>query len=416
MPAIRKIFFAIMMVSILALRSNAQQDPISEKLKNFNREIPIELFEGQEATLGVRNGEAVLECYRGVKLSEIFYFNTTVILDFRENGIEIDDEDGPLAIGLTEVRCKPRQDLALLTFGDHSFRGYFKAQYQETPKGIMLINVVDIEDYVKGVLPGEIGDRTPEEYEAVKAQAVAARTYAVWKLTDNETSKRLAPTIADQLYTGADTEKDLLSKGVDDTQGEIITFKNRPISAYYHAVCGGHTAPIEKVWPEKHPSPYLVGVDDRDYCAWAKSYSWTEEFSLSKLQETLDKYFTDKGKCQPGAFGPIRDIEFTRDKETGRMEFMKVSTLTGTYKETDDHIRWALVRPSSPGAILPSTKFRVEKVMDGNKLNGLRIFGTGNGHGVGMCQCGAIGQSRLGNKYQDILKYYYKHIKIVKVY
>jgi SpoIID/LytB domain protein len=416
MPAMRKIVLTLLSILTLNSLPKAQQDLASDRLKNFNREIPVELFEGQEVALGVRNGEAVLECYRGVKLSEIYYFNTRVVLHFQENGIEIEDEDGSLTIGLAEVRCKPRQDLALLTYGDHSFRGYFKAQYEDSPKGIMLINVVDIEDYVKGVLPGEIGDRTPEEYEAVKAQAVAARTYAVWKLTDKETSGRLAPTIADQLYTGADSEKDLLSKGVDDTQGEIITFKNRAISAYYHAVCGGHTAPIEKVWPEKHATPYLVGTDDRDNCSWAKSYSWSEEFTLAKLQEVLDKYFTDKGKCQPGGFGPIRDIEFSRNNETGRMETMKVTTLTGTYKETADRIRWALGRPSSPGAILPSTRFRVEKVMDGNKLMGLKIAGTGNGHGVGMCQCGAIGQSRVGNKYQDILKYYYKHVKIVKAY
>jgi stage II sporulation protein D len=235
-------------------------------------------------------------------------------------------------------------------------------------------------------------------------------------LTDKETTGKLAPTIADQLYTGRDSEKDFLSKGVDETQGEIITYKGRPISAYYHAVCGGHTAPIEKIWPEKRPIPYLVGIDDRDYCSWAKSYSWAESFTISYLQETLEKYFVDKGKCKEGDFGLIKDIEFTVDKETERIKSMQVTTSTGVYKELADRIRWALGRPSAPGAILPSTKFKAEKEMDNGKIAGLKITGTGNGHGVGMCQCGAIGQSRQGHDYRDILKYYYKHIKIVKAY
>jgi stage II sporulation protein D len=412
MSALNKIALTIIISLTLVSPSMAQD---GDNLKNFKREIPVELFEGQEVSLGVR-GEAVLECYRGDKLSEIYYYNTGVVLRFLETGIEIDDEDGTLTYGLSVVSCKPRQDGAFVTYSGHAYRGYLKALYEESPSGILLVNMIDIEDYVKGVLPGEIGDRTPEEYEAVKAQAVAARTYAVWKLTDQETSGKLAPTIADQLYTGLDSEKDLLSKGVDDTRGEIITFKGRPISAYYHAVCGGHTAPIEKVWPEKHHIPYLEEVNDRDYCAWAKSFSWAENFTISYLQTTLEKYFVDKGKCKEGAFGPIQDIKFTGDKETGRVEIMQVRTPTGVYKEAADHIRWALGRPSAPGAILPSTVFKAEKIMNDGKFAGLKIEGVGNGHGVGMCQCGAIGQSRQGHEYQDILKYYYKHIKIVKAY
>ena len=161
---------------------------------------------------------------------------------------------------------------------------------------------------------------------------------------------------------------------------------------------------------------YLKGVDDNDNCAWAKSYSWTENFTIACLQETLEKYFTEKEIAQPGAFGNIRDIEFTLDKEIGRIKTMQVYTNFGVFKETSDHIRWALGRPSVPGAILPSTRFKAEKQMSGNALVGLKITGTGNGHGVGMCQCGAIGQSRVGQKCDDILKFYYKHIKIERIY
>ncbi len=407
---------AIFILSLFAGANAFAQDPQQDFRKTFKREMPIELFNGQEFSLGVSGGEAALECYRGMKLSEMFYFANGVNLYFRENGIEVDDPDGVLSIGLTEVRCRPRSDSAIVTFNNHAFRGYLRAVYESVPAGILLINVVDLEDYIKGVLPGEIGDRTVEEYEAVKAQAIAARTYAVWKMTDQGASGRLASTIADQLYTGADSEKGFLSRGVDDTRGQIMTFKGSPIAAYYHAVCGGQTAPIEEIWPEKHSEAYLKGVNDDDNCKWAKSYSWTETFTIAGLQENLAKYFTDKGTVQPGAFGNIRDIEFTLDKEIGRIKTMQVYTNFGVFKETSDHIRWALGRPSVPGAILPSTRFRAEKQFSGNALVGLTITGTGNGHGVGMCQCGAIGQSRTGQKCDDLLKFYYKHIKIEKIY
>lgn len=415
MPAMKKIVIVLM---ILFASDGAvfAQDQTADFTQRFKQEIPVELFEGQQAAVGVRGGEGALECYRGSKLSEMYYFATGVTLNFRDNGIEIDDEDGPLTIGLTNVLCKPRSDSALITLIDRPYHGYLNATYEDTPAGILVINMVNLEDYVKGVLPGEIGDRTPEEFESVKAQAVAARTYAVWKLSDQNSSGKLAPTIADQLYTGVDSEKDLLSRGVDDTKGEIMTYKGRPIAAYYHAVCGGHTAPIEEIWPEKHSEPYLVGVSDDDNCAWAKSYSWSENFTIPGLQESLEKYFTDKGLCQAGAFGQIRDIGFISDKQNGRVKSMRVVTNTGVFKEVSDHIRWALGRPSIPGAILPSTEFKVKKDMKGKKLAGFTIEGTGNGHGVGMCQCGAIGQSRAGQKYDSILKYYYKHIKIEKIY
>jgi stage II sporulation protein D len=415
MFAIRKISLSFVILLIVSATIFAQ-DPIEEFMTQFNGEIPVELFAGQNLYLGVRGGEATLECYRGNRLSEMYYFSSDIKLYYRENGIEIDDDDGALSIGLTEVQCKPRSDSSMVSFNGHAFRGYFRVIYLDLPAGINLINVVNLEDYVKGVLPGEIGDRTPQELESVKAQALAARTYAVWKLTDQGTSGKLGPTIADQLYTGADGEKELLSRAVDITSGQIMTYKGRPIAAYYHAVCGGRTAPIQDIWPEKHSRPYLVGVNDDDNCSWAKSYSWTEDFTYSQLQDALDKYFTEKGLCREGAFGQVRDIGFTLDKNINRIKTMKVTTNTGAFKVTNDQIRWALGRPSVPGAILPSTMFNAVKRMNGPRLVGLKITGTGNGHGVGMCQCGAIAQSRVGKKYDDILKFYYKRIKIEKIY
>ena len=205
MSAVRSILSSLVIVLILCANL-AAQDYLDRLSKRFKREIPIQLYEGSEGRIGVR-GEAVIECYRGLKLVEIFYFSTDIKFRYRNNGIEISDEDDILTYGLAEVRVKPRHGSSLVTFNGRAYRGYIKCKYQNSPEKALILNMVDIEDYLRGVLPAEIGERAPDEYEAVKAQAVAARTYAVWRLTDNEFSGYLSPTVADQVYTGFDTEK-----------------------------------------------------------------------------------------------------------------------------------------------------------------------------------------------------------------
>jgi stage II sporulation protein D len=406
--------YAIVLAVLLVTPALAD-DALLNLMHRFNREIPVQLAEGDSLIIGIR-GEAILECYRGTKLAEVYYFGDDLIINYRENGLEVSDDEGSIALGLAEIRCKPRLETSNIVYNGHAYRGYFKALFKDSPSEIQLINVIDIEDYLKGVLPGEIGDRTQDEYESVKAQAVAARTYAIWKMTDSNSSRKLQATIADQLYTGLDSEKDLLTKGIEETRGEILVYKDRPIATYYHAVCGGHTASVEKIWPEKRPAPYLEGVDDGDFCAWAKSYSWTESYTPEQLKEAFTRYFKGRGIARDGDFEQIRNIAFRRSEETGRVDLMTVTTATGVFKEECDKIRWAIGRSSVPGAILPSTHFNYNIEMAGDTLAGMKINGTGNGHGIGMCQCGAIGRSRAGFKYDEILKHYYKHVKVAKIY
>jgi stage II sporulation protein D len=276
--------------------------------------------------------------------------------------------------------------------------------------------MVDIEDYLKGVLPAEIGDRSPDEFEAVKAQAVAARTYAIWKLTDNESSGKLVPTVADQVYSGLDSEKELLIDGIEQTSGIIMTYDGGPIAAYYHAVCGGHTASVEKIWPEKRPRAYLIGVEDENFCSWARTFSWTETYDTEQLERVLRKYFADKSQMELIELSGIKDVEFSIDGESDRVEMMEVTAANTVYRETCDKIRWALERVSSPGAILPSTKFTFEKKFRDGYLASLKLSGLGNGHGVGMCQCGAIGRARAGDQFESILHHYYGPIEFTKLY
>ena len=95
---------------------------------------------------------------------------------------------------------------------------------------------------------------------------------------------------------------------------------------------------------------------------------------------------------------------------------MKIKTTTGEFKIASDQIRRALKRPSSPGSILPSTRFNAQILKSKGSISGLEIVGAGNGHGIGMCQCGAIGRSRSGAGYELILNTYYSDVVIEKIY
>ncbi len=411
--------FLRFMLAVLLFCSAAfgfsRKKPEISPLAGFEREIPVQLFEGPSARIEVR-GSAALECYRGEELSEVYYFSSNINLRYKENGIEISDHNGQLTEGLSEIRCKPRNKSTFLALNGKSYRGYIRGISSDKPEGIILLNMVDIEDYLMGVLPGEIGERTEEEYEAAKAQAVAARTYAVWKVTGNGSSGKLFPTIADQLYLGRDSEMELLSRAIFETAGEIMTYDDHPIAAYYHAVCGGHTSAIEDIWPEKETFAYLTGTDDGDYCTWAKTYLWAETFDSSILRKNLNAYFAGPAPEKAGNLDKLVDIEFSTDPWSERVVEMKIFTENEVLTVERDQIRWALGRPSSPGTILPSTRFKVEKTRDANGLLQLAIMGTGNGHGVGACQCGIIGRARAGQKYDEILKVYYKGIKIETIY
>jgi len=134
------------------------------------------------------------------------------------------------------------------------------------------------------------------------------------------------------------------------------------------------------------------------------------------LKDNLGAYFARLNGTPPSEFDSIYDIEFRTDKSTGRVFEMNVFTVSDVFTVAADQIRWALGRPSKPGAILPSTKFTVEKMMNEEGIQGLVITGEGNGHGVGACQCGFIGRAREGQKYDEMLRKYYTGVKLVKIY
>jgi len=323
-----------------------------------------------------------------------------------ESGIPL-EPDGSLLIS-------PIATLSAFRIGTHTYRGALRVR--SIDRSLAAINEISLEDYVKGVVPGEIGRKLdPRLLEAVKAQAIVARTYAVraqgqygskpWDLRDDT---------RDQMYEGRSGEDPLCTRASSETRGQILTDRSgKPIDAYYHSTSGGATADISEVWPGKTVRPYLRGVEDtapdgRAWGAFAPSASWTETWPekvlLASVRRDLPSALAKP--CDPGE---VHSLSIEGHDGSGRARKLVVRGKKGVCEAVGDRIRWALKRPGGKG-ILRSARFSLEHV-DSRYV----ARGTGNGHGVGLSQTGAIGRARAGQRVDFILTSYYPGTVLAQV-
>jgi len=163
---------------------------------------------------------------------------------------------------------------SFLRLNDRSYRGIF--QLKNTGRGLALINILNLEDYLKGVVPLEMSPGTFNALEALKAQAIAARTYALKNLgRNNNLGFDLTDTQSSQVYGGLSAEHPLSNRAVEGTAGEVITYKGELINALYTSTCGGLTEDAEKIFAGR-PVSYLKSVS----CSYEKQPEWRLETSL----------------------------------------------------------------------------------------------------------------------------------------
>jgi stage II sporulation protein D len=259
---------------------------------------------------------------------------------------------------------------------------------------IYIINIVNIEEYLASVVPSEM----PPSWnmEALKAQAIAARTYTYYHLTKKQNNKSiydLDATTNFQVYKGIIAEKESSTKAVRDTSGIIMTYNYTPILAYFHSTSGGKTSDDKYVW-QGDDLPYLSSVQ----CTYSKDsphYEWTTEISLSEIEKGLMKKYQRIGKINKISFKKFDD----------RVVEVNIVHSNGSLSLSGNQFR-LLIDPSK----LKSTFFTAKQ----NKSS-FHIYGKGWGHGVGMCQWGAKGRGEKGFNYEQILSYYYKDIKLTRI-
>jgi stage II sporulation protein D len=288
---------------------------------------------------------------------------------------------------------------------------------------VTAINIVDLEEYLLGVVPLEIGVRPLAELEAVKAQAVAARTYAVRHLGSRESlGFDFYATVADQVYGGLASEDPATTRAVRETAGEIVTYQGTPILAYYHSTCGGHTAAIEEVWGHRMPVPYLKSVSDEVggkkgsyYCESSNRFRWDVSWTGAELRETLARTLAARaGRTEGGRTPRVEGVEVSGRTRSGRAKSLLLNTAGRRFEIPGDSIRWVL--EVEPGRGLNSTLFVLDTEKGAGEVTALRARGGGWGHGVGMCQVGALGRARAGQNYRQILTTYYQQTEVRRIY
>lgn len=293
---------------------------------------------------------------------------------------------------------------------------YHGAIFLRLADGVTAVNLLDLETYLRGVVPMEIGvGRPAEELEAVKAQAVAARTYAVRQLgRRDDLGFDYYGSVLDQAYGGADAEDAAATRAVEETRGMILTYDGAPIEAYYHSTCGGRTAAVEEVW-SGDARPYLRSVSDRRpaggwYCEASSRFRWSEEWDEPALLGALTRGLEGRTGT---AVTAVQSLEIAGRGPSGRAAELVIRTDAGVVRVRGDSIRRVL-RPE-PDRMLNSTAIELT-TRGSDRVVGVTVEGSGWGHGIGMCQTGALGRARDGQSYRDILSTYYPGTRLVRLY
>jgi len=306
--------------------------------------------------------------------------------------------------------ARPDDSTAVMIVDGKHYEGTLRLVGTDT--GLVVIETVGIETYLRGVVPIEIGDRSPRDSAAIQAQAVTARSYAYTHLTDPETADYdLTAGVFDQAYGGIDAETDVGNAAVRATAGIVVIYGGRVVNAPYHSTCGGETARPSEVW-HSPDEPYLQNVSDRIpgtnryYCDIAPRFTWTRTLSASELDAAVARYLGAYAAVPGGDPGAVRDLSVIKRTPSGRVGQLRVQTTQGTFTLRGNDMRFVL--RTVGGEILNSTYFSVATQRTrGGALARVVLDGRGYGHGVGMCQWGAIGRARAGQDFRTILRTYY---------
>ena len=313
------------------------------------------------------------------------------------------------------------------------YHGAFEIVQNENKTGFFVVNIVELQEYLKGVVPNEMPVRFG--LEALKAQAVAARNYVLTPRVQSYKEFNVVDSVASQVYFGYNTEDDLATQAVMETDGIVALYDNELILALYSSTAGGYTEnyeyafsdPNTKMFPSEH-RPYLVAVPDRKEFPTLESEEKARDFYLGKvpsfdigeleniLKQTLiaqsQTGFVYPSFKQGDDLGKIKDIKVMRRGTSGKAIEVEIMTTKNCYRVAKELVIRRVFQKD--GISLPSANFVVDKTLDSyGNITDIKITGGGFGHGVGMSQFGAgYMATKLKQPYYNILRHYYTDINL----
>lgn len=395
-------------------RKNELKNEENLKIKNQDleniktTEISYKEDQGPDVEVGIISGnsEVQIESYSDFRIiadGKLFEENpkgTTLVFSRDKNKVKINGKQ----IGST-IYLQSKGEAPFFVKGNR-YRGAMKIIPARWNSGLTVINILPMESYLRGVVPREI---IPSwKSDAIKAQAVAARTYAIFhKNGYRSAGYDVTDDTRSQMYGGYSSETKSTDKAIKETAGEIITYNGSPIDAVFSANAGGYTENSENVWGSK--VYYLRAVPEVSYSVIDEP--WIKDMTIEKFTQNLNQRGIDVGlikniKLSKLKKGPMQ----TNDRGvSGRVKYVDIIGKKGTKRITGEKMQIIFD--------LDSTLFDF-KIK--NKGKDIQIIGYGNGHGLGLSQWGAQAMAeKYGdgkNYYKRILSHYFTDTKIEKIY
>jgi stage II sporulation protein D len=350
--------------------------------------------------------------------------------------------DGQIALNFVPVSSGPLLVIpgsSFLTWNTHSYRGGFMIVAKNNR--LTLVNYISLEDYLRGVVPREVLAGWP--LAALKAQAIAARTYAIVSLARHGNSNfDLCPTDHCQVYGGVEAEQPSTDLAVSSTVGEVVTYRGKAISALYHSASGGFTRDAADVW--NFSVPYLKPALDWDQNSpqsqWIRYLNWEELQgltarsypSLGRLKQVLTVTYSQDGKLSKITLqGDLAEATITGEQFRSMTDLPSSKVQIGLIYGPEPFINlWWLPGKPLPEAVMANNDFPglVADVLmppwnlpdpwswlqDKEPLR-MVLRGSGWGHGVGLSQWGAKGMADAGYNERQILEHYYPGATVTNI-
>lgn len=342
--------------------------------------------------------------------------------------------------GLIGIRDLKRKGLPAI------YHGAFEIVQNPQRTGFYVVNLVEIQEYLKGVVPNEMPIRFG--LEALKAQAIAARNYVLTPRTQAYEEFNVVDSVSSQVYFGANTEADLSTRAVIETNGIVALYDNELILTLYSSTAGGYTEsyayafsdPNTKAFPSIS-KPYLIAVPDKEdfgslddeekarnfYTSKIPSfdidspyYRWQKTWAVGELENVLKKTLIAQSKTgfinpvfkEGDDLGQIKDIKVMKRGVSGKVIELDLMTTKGCYRISKELVIRRIFQKE--GISLPSANIVFDKTLDSyGNVTDITIYGGGFGHGVGMSQFGAgYLATKMNQPYYNILRHYYTGISL----
>ncbi len=332
-------------------------------------------------------------------------------------GLRLVRADGTTSLRLGRIVAVNLSEGRFVMVAGRRYRG--RVAVSRDAVGLTAVNEVATESYLAGVIGHELGPRRAEEREALVAQAVVSRTYALrnrgrWSALGFDAHAD----VRDQVYTGVSGETPAVWEALRRSAGQVVRYRGDIIDAFYHSTCGFRTASAADAFRTVRDRPYLRSVSDaagggRYYCEQSPRFRWREEWDGPALRAILSRTLAPYADFSAGGMPPVRNVEVAQLTSSGRVRELRIAFARGDVRVPGHAVRDVLRSPERP---LWSAAFQVHVTRTGNDVTKLVVTGAGSGHGVGLCQWGAIGRARAGQDHRRILETYYPGTRVDRIY